>query len=299
MPETTLADVMVKFISAEADVLVCSTIIESGLDIPNANTIVVVDAHRMGLAQLYQLRGRVGRAGQRAYAYFLYNPTRSFTETADKRLDVISELHDLGSGFKLALKDLEIRGAGNLLGTAQHGAIASVGLELYNAMLRQAVESEKGGQVVEVPAGLSLDLPLEHFLPREYVPDEKLRLQVYQDLAAVEDEDGLEAAERNLADRFGKLPTAVRNLIYALRVKLLAQEARLTAIETDGDWLVLRLPADWAGDPRRLEAQFRSILHVRFGKVRLSMGQAGPQWKERLVEVLGEIERLGRVAIAV
>ena len=299
MPETTLADVMVKFINAEADVLVCSTIIESGLDIPNANTIVVVDAHRMGLAQLYQLRGRVGRAGQRAYAYFLYNPTRSFSENADKRLDVISELHDLGSGFKLALKDLEIRGAGNLLGTAQHGAIAAVGLELYNAMLRQAVEAEKSGQVIELPTGLSLDLPIEHFLPREYVPDEKLRLQVYQDLAAVEDEDGLEAAERNLADRFGKPPTAVRNLIYALRVKTLAQLARLSAIETDGEWLVLRLPADWAGDPRRLEAQFRSILHVRFGKVRLSMRQAGPQWKERLVEVLGEIERLGQVAVAV
>ncbi|TME21400.1 MAG: transcription-repair coupling factor, partial [Chloroflexi bacterium] len=120
MPETTLADVMLRFVKGEADVLVCSTIIESGLDIPNANTIVVVDAHRMGLAQLYQLRGRVGRAGQRAYAYFLYNPSRSHTENADKRLDVISELHDLGSGFKLALKDLEIRGAGNLLGTEQH-----------------------------------------------------------------------------------------------------------------------------------------------------------------------------------
>ncbi len=297
MPETTLADVMVKFINREADVLVCSTIIESGLDIPNANTIVVVDAHRMGLAQLYQLRGRVGRAGQRAYAYFLYNPTRSFSENADKRLDVISELHDLGSGFKLALKDLEIRGAGNLLGTAQHGAIAAVGLELYNAMLRQAVESQKSGQVVEIPAGLTLDLPLEHFLPREYVPDEKLRLQVYQDLAAVEDEEGLEAAQKNLADRFGKPPAPVRNLIYALRVKWLARQAGLTAIETDGDSLLLRLPAGWAGDPRRLEAQFRSILQVRFGKVRISMRLAGPQWKERLVDVLGEVERLGRVAV--
>src|SRR5207244_2128864 len=199
MPESTLADVMVKFVKGEADVLVCSTIIESGLDIPNANTIIVVDAHRMGLAQLYQLRGRVGRAGQRAYSYFLYNPTRSFTENADKRLDVIAELHDLGSGFKLALKDLEIRGAGKLPG--------------------------------------------------------------------VEDEDALEKAEANLKDRFGQPPAPVRNLIYALRVKLLARRARLTAIETDGEWLVLRLPADWSGDPHRLENQFRSILHVRFGKV--------------------------------
>ncbi|HEY4844871.1 MAG TPA: transcription-repair coupling factor [Candidatus Dormibacteraeota bacterium] len=299
MPESTLAEVMVKFVTGEADVLVCSTIIESGLDIPNANTIVVVDAHRMGLAQLYQLRGRVGRAGQRAYAYFLYNPLKSHSENADKRLDVISELHDLGSGFKLALKDLEIRGAGNLLGVEQHGAIAAVGLELYNSMLREAVESQKTGQPIEMPAGLTLDLPIEHFLPREYVPDEKLRLQVYHDLAEVEDEEGLAVAERNLVDRFGKLPSPVRNLLYALRVKRLARAAGVAAVETDGDWLVLRLPVGWNGDERRLEAQFRSILYVRFGKVRISLTQAGPQWKERLVDVLGEVERLGRVALAV
>jgi transcription-repair coupling factor (superfamily II helicase) len=224
---------------------------------------------------------------------------RSHSENADKRLDVISELHDLGSGFKLALKDLEIRGAGNLLGVEQHGAIAAVGLELYNSMLRDAVESQKTGTPVEIPAGLTLDLPIEHFLPKEYVPDEKLRLQVYHDLAAVVDEQGLEAAERNLADRFGKPPAPVRNLLYALRVKLLARAAGVAAVETDGDWLVMRLPGGWNGDERRLESQFRSILYVRFGKVRLSMTQAGPQWKERLLEVLGEIERLGRVAVAV
>jgi transcription-repair coupling factor (superfamily II helicase) len=297
MPETTLAEVMLKFVKGEADVLVCSTIIESGLDIPNANTIVVVDAHRMGLAQLYQLRGRVGRAGQRAYAYFLYNPLKSHSENADKRLDVISELHDLGSGFKLALKDLEIRGAGNLLGVEQHGAIAAVGLELYNSMLREAVESQKTGTPVEVPASLTLDLPIEHFLPKEYVPDEKLRLQVYHDLAEVDDEEGLAVAERNLVDRFGKLPSPVRNLLYALRIKLLARAAKVAAIETDGDWLVLRLPVGWNGDERRLEAQFRSFLYVRYGKVRISLTQAGAQWKERLTDVLGEIDRLGRLAV--
>jgi len=299
MPEHALADVMMRFVNGEADVLVCSTIIESGLDIPNANTIVVVDSHRMGLAQLYQLRGRVGRAGQRAYAYFLYNPTRSHTENADKRLDVISELHDLGSGFKLALKDLEIRGAGNLLGVEQHGAIAAVGLELYNTMLRDAVESQKTGAPVEMPAGLSLDLPLEHYLPRQFVADEKLRLQVYHDLAAIDEEQDLEAAERNLTDRFGKPPVPVRNLLYALRVKLLARAAGVSAIETDGDLLVVRLPVGWNGDERRLEAQFRSILYVRFGKVRISLPKAGSQWKDRLLDVLGEIERLGRVAVAV
>jgi transcription-repair coupling factor (superfamily II helicase) len=150
-----------------------------------------------------------------------------------------------------------------------------------------------------MPAGLSLDLPLEHYLPRQYVGDEKLRLQVYHDLAAVNAEEDLEAAERNLTDRFGKPPAPVRNLLYALRVKLLARAAGIAAIETDGDLLVIRLPAGWTGDERRLEAQFRSILYVRFGKVRLALSKAGPQWKERLIDVLGEIERLGRIAVAV
>jgi transcription-repair coupling factor (superfamily II helicase) len=131
------------------------------------------------------------------------------------------------------------------------------------------------------------------------VPDEKLRLQVYQDLAAIEDEDALESAEKNLEDRFGKPPAPVRNLLYALRVKQLARRAGLTAIETDGDWLILRLPPDWSGDERRIENQFRSILHVRFGKIRINLRQAGKEWKERLIDVLGEVERLGKLAVAV
>ncbi len=146
MPEDQLAKVMVEFESAKHDVLVCSTIIESGLDIPNVNTIIVERADRFGLAQLYQLRGRVGRSGRRAYAYFLYDPRRSLTENADKRLDVISGLHELGQGFKIALRDLEIRGAGNLLGTEQHGAIAAVGFEMYLQMLQSAVGKLRTGE---------------------------------------------------------------------------------------------------------------------------------------------------------
>src|SRR5438876_12412478 len=134
-----------------------------------------------------------------------------------------------------------------------------------------------------MPAGLTLDLPVEHFLPREYVPDEKLRLQVYHDLAAVVDEQGLESAERNLADRFGKPPAPVRNLLYALRVKLLARAAGISAVETDGDWLVMRLPAGWNGDERRLESQFRSLLCVRSGMVRTSIVQVGARRMVRLL----------------
>src|SRR4029077_8320751 len=175
MPEDQLAEVMVEFEAGKYDVLVCTTIIESGLDIPNVKTILVERSDRFGLAQLYQLRGRVARPGRRAYAYFLYDPRRSLTEQADKRLDVISGLHELGQGFKIALRDLEIRGAGNLLGTEQHGAIATVGFEMYLQMLQSAVNKLRtGSEEASVSDVLSteemnLDLPLDHFIPRSYI----------------------------------------------------------------------------------------------------------------------------------
>src|SRR6059036_2867404 len=182
MSEDELATVMVDFESGKYDVLVCTTIIESGLDIPNVNTIIVERSDRFGLAQMYQLRGRVGRSGKRAYAYFLFDPSRSLTEAADKRLDVMSGMHELGQGFKIALRDLEIRGAGNLLGVEQHGAIASVGFEMYLQMLQGAVarlrsgaEEERVGDVLSTPE-MTVDLPLDHFVPRSYIRDERLRL---------------------------------------------------------------------------------------------------------------------------
>ncbi|MFI5282025.1 MAG: transcription-repair coupling factor [Candidatus Dormibacterales bacterium] len=207
MDEEELAKIMVDFESAEFDVLVCTTIIESGLDIPNVNTILVERSDRFGLAQLYQLRGRVGRSGRRAYAYFLYDPRRSLTEQADKRLDVISGLHELGQGFKIALRDLEIRGAGNLLGTEQHGAIAAVGFEMYLQMLQSAVARLRTGAEETVvgdvlsTAEMNLDLPLDHFIPRSYIRDEKQRLAAYRQLAAAEEESELESVLRTHADR--------------------------------------------------------------------------------------------------
>src|SRR6202162_5587477 len=226
MGEDDLAHVMVDFESAEFDVLVCTTIIESGLDIPNVNTIIVERSDRFGLAQLYQLRGRVGRSGRRAYAYFLYDARRSLTERADKRLDVISGLHELGQGFKIALRDLEIRGAGNLLGTEQHGAIAAVGFEMYLQMLQSAVAKMRAGSeetaVSDVlsTTEMNLDLPLDHFIPRSYIRDEKLRLGAYRQLAGTEDEQELEAVLRSLEDRYGPGPKQLDHLAYSLRIKL-------------------------------------------------------------------------------
>jgi transcription-repair coupling factor (superfamily II helicase) len=306
MDEHQLADVMTAFIRRDFDVLVCTTIIESGLDIPTANAILVQDADRFGLADLYQLRGRVGRSGARAYAYFLFDPDRSLTETADKRLDVIGEYQELGAGFKLALRDLEIRGAGNLLGREQSGEIAAVGLEMYNQMLRDAVtglraapattSSEAAGIVAvteDRPAVQPLELPLDHFLPHSYVPDERVRLQLYQELAAATDDAQLKTWERRLKDRFGALPGPVENLLYSLRVKLAALDAGLVAVNIDGDTLDLRIAQ---GDPRDLAAIAAGHRHLSTRGTRLRFGwraaqQASGEWQEPLLRILADMAR--------
>jgi transcription-repair coupling factor (superfamily II helicase) len=296
MQEDQLAKVMVDFESAKFDVLVCTTIIESGLDIPNVNTIIVERADRFGLAQLYQLRGRVGRSGRRAYAYFLYDPRRSLTENADKRLDVISGLHELGQGFKIALRDLEIRGAGNLLGTEQHGAIAAVGFEMYLQMLQSAVGKLRTGSEETVvgdvlsTAEMNLDLPLDHFIPRSYIRDEKLRLGAYRQLAATDSEEDLEAVLRSLEDRYGPGPTQLDNLAYSLRVKLRGQRLGLRGVVADGHDIAIRV------DPQRYldvdELARRMAGRIAILPNRLKMRRQGEGWKDDLLRLLSEMTEL-------
>ncbi len=289
MPEGMLAAVMRDFGDGEIDVLLCTTIIESGLDIPNANTIVIDDAHRLGLAQLYQLRGRVGRAGQRAYAYMMYPPARSLTEKADKRLDVIGDLQDLGAGFKLAMRDLEIRGAGNLLGEEQSGEIAAVGLELYNHLLADAVTTLQGKPVLESPAQVTVTLPVAAFLPADYVSDERLRLRCYQELAACVSESELEQRARGLVDRFGPMPAPTSALINSLRVRLLAAAAGALGVETErGRGVVIRLTLDHGLDLQSVAAQFRGMTAT---PSQLHLGDA---WQTTLTPVLRELGRLVR-----
>ncbi|MDQ6847931.1 MAG: transcription-repair coupling factor [Candidatus Dormibacteraeota bacterium] len=297
MPEHSLAEVMREFGEGSIDVLVCTTIIESGLDIPNANTIVINDAHRLGLAQLYQLRGRVGRAGQRAYAYLLYPPDRSLTEKADKRLDVIGELQDLGAGFKLAMHDLEIRGAGNLLGEEQHGEIAAVGLELYNTLLRQAVTVLQGKPIVESPAQVSVSLPVKAFLPVSYVTDERLRLRCYQELAACATESDLERAARGLVDRFGPLPEAAQALVSSLRVRLLAAAAGVVAVESGDGGVRVQLAVDHGVDLAGVVTQWRSQATATATRIVVATTPArrGADWREVLLGVLRELGRLQRI----
>jgi transcription-repair coupling factor (superfamily II helicase) len=257
MPEDDLERVMLAFAQGEYDVLVCSTIIESGLDIPNVNTIVVHQAHRFGLAQLYQLRGRVGRGANRAYAYFLYTRDGALTPAAEERLRTIAEATELGAGFRIAMRDLEIRGAGNLLGAEQHGHIAAVGFDLYCRLLGESVESlrtlraDRDGAPAVVDGverlapssaapGARVSLPLAAYLPADYVPDEAQRLRLYQRLAGVVTYDELGAFFDELVDRYGPLPEAADNLLYLVRLRLAAGEAGIREIDADDVRITLR-----------------------------------------------------------
>jgi transcription-repair coupling factor (superfamily II helicase) len=258
------------------------------------NTLVVDRAERFGLSQLYQLRGRVGRSGKRAYAYFMYDPKRSLTEAADRRLDVMSGLHELGQGFKIALRDLEIRGAGNLLGTEQHGAIAAVGFEMYLQMLQQAVARlRQGGDEEEAAAGvlqtpeLQLDLPLDHFVPRSFIRDERLRLSAYRELAAADDEAELDRVLRSLRDRYGRPPKQLDNLVYSLRVKLLSQRLGLRSVQGEGHDIVVRVDPDRLLDVSTLEQEFSGRLRVRPN--RLLLRRQGEGWRTELLRLLEAI----------
>jgi transcription-repair coupling factor (superfamily II helicase) len=296
MSEDELATVMVDFEAGKFDVLVCTTIIESGLDIPNVNTIVVERSDRFGLAQLYQLRGRVGRSGRRAYAYFLYDPRRSLTEEADKRLDVISGLHELGQGFKIALRDLEIRGAGNLLGTEQHGAIAAVGFEMYLQMLQGAVNKLRAGSeetaVADVlsTAEMNLDLPLDHFIPRSYIRDEKLRLGAYRQLAGAEDEEELDSMLHSLKDRYGTAPAQLDNLAYSLRVKLRGRRMGLRGVIAEGHDIVIRVDPERYLDVEELSRRMAGRISV--APNRIKMRRKGEGWQADLLTLLDEMSAL-------
>jgi transcription-repair coupling factor (superfamily II helicase) len=219
MDEGSLEQVVLDFWEGKYDVLVCTTIIESGIDMPTVNTLVVDRADLLGLGQLHQLRGRVGRSGQRAYAYLFHPIDRSLTEEAYERLKTIGETTELGSGFKIAMRDLEIRGAGNLLGTGQSGHIAAVGYDLYCQMVTEAV-AELKGEEVRPPAEVKLELPLDAFLPPTYVAREDLRLEAYRRLAAVSTVDEVEDIRREWTDRYGPVPAEADALLRVARLRV-------------------------------------------------------------------------------
>jgi transcription-repair coupling factor (superfamily II helicase) len=244
MPEGVLERVMLTFAEGEADVLVCTTIIESGLDIPNANTIIIDRADTLGLAQLYQLRGRVGRSSRRAYAYLLYRRRERMSEEARKRLQAIFNASELGAGFQIALSDLEIRGAGNILGGEQSGFMAAVGFDLYSRLLAEAVEERKAEHdhrppVLPTPQAV-VDLPIEAHLPNDYVPEEAQKLELYRRLARARSAGDLAAFREEVIDRFGPMPAPVLRLVEVAELRLAAEGAGVSSISREEGQLVVR-----------------------------------------------------------
>jgi transcription-repair coupling factor (superfamily II helicase) len=326
MHEDILERVMLDFTDGKADVLVCTTIIESGLDIPNVNTIIINNADKFGLAQLYQLRGRVGRGAARAYAYLLYEKHRALSEVAQKRLQTIFEATELGAGFQIALRDLEIRGAGNLLGAEQSGQIGAVGFDLYVKLLADAVEGLKALARGEPPPPpklqppIIIDLPLPAFIPESYVGDINVRLALYQRMASADGAqpppavdgaqtpppvDGAHAPspappweelERELTDRFGPPPSPVRNLLYVVRLRTLARRAGVQSVAREegpgGRPIVSIRSADGADFRARMPLSERSALErtgavaVGHAQVRIDLEVAGEAWRDILLDVL-------------
>jgi len=232
MGEAELEKSMLDFIDKKYDVLLATTIIENGLDIPNVNTIIINRADRYGLSQLYQLRGRVGRAKQRAYALFTVPPDRVLTPTAERRLKVLQQLDTLGAGFQLASHDLDIRGAGNLLGEEQSGHIKEVGYELYQQMLEEAVAEMKGGEAAADQTWspqITVGMPV--MIPETYVPDLQLRLGLYKRLADLDDPDAIRAFAAELIDRFGTLPEEVEHLLQIVTIKALSRRANVEKVD--------------------------------------------------------------------
>jgi transcription-repair coupling factor (superfamily II helicase) len=295
MPEHELEQVMLDFVRGRIDVLACTTIIESGLDIPNVNTIMINQADKLGLAQLYQLRGRVGRGAHLAYAYLLYDRKGRLTETAQRRLQTIFEATELGAGFQIALRDLEIRGAGNLLGAEQSGHMAAVGFELYCQMLAEAVERLRAVKEGQPPPParegpeVTIDLPLSAHLPESYVPDLNLRLALYQRMAQMEDVAQVEELAQELRDRFQAPPPLARNLLYVVRLRVLAMQAGVESISSEDGQIVLRLKEGRLLPAEALLGRLPEGAHVGRTQLRLERRRLGPAWPQVLQRVLEEL----------
>ncbi|HUG56147.1 MAG TPA: transcription-repair coupling factor [Candidatus Limnocylindrales bacterium] len=289
MDERALERVMVEFADAEHDVLVCTTIIESGLDIPSVNTIVIDRAATLGLAQLYQLRGRVGRSPEKAYAYLMYTREAALSEQARKRLQAVFEASELGAGFKIAMHDLEIRGAGNILGAEQHGHVAAVGFELYTQLLEEAVQELRGAPRPAAPLEIVVDLALSTAIPDDYVPSRQRKLETYRRIAELRSLDDLQELRAELRDRYGPPPDPVRNLLYGVEVKLRAARIGATEVRARGPELRVVLGADISESQRA--ALRRAFPKAQAGQrqIRVSILEVRGDWRDALTALLDRL----------
>ena len=291
MPEDQLERVMLDFSSGEFNVLVSTTIIENGLDISNANTIIVNNAAYFGLGQLYQLRGRVGRGTHQAYAYFLYNQDTKLTPIAEKRLRAIFEATELGAGFRIAMKDLELRGAGNLLGAEQSGFVNAVGFDLYTRLLADAISEIQGerAQIPPRPSPVTIEIPVEAYIPDDYINDRALKMNFYQRLANLEQPEQVESMIAELADRFGTLPDPVAHLLGLVELKTEAGAFGFESIVARDNEVVLKLKRTVAPDRVALYRRFRNSAVVHLGEIRIPRRQFSSEtidWLAELRELL-------------
>jgi len=282
MSSHELEDIMHRFIHLGSQVLVATTIIENGIDIPNVNTIVIDRADMYGISQLYQLRGRVGRSNRIAYAYLLYPGERPLTELAMKRLQIISDYTELGSGFKIALKDLEVRGAGNLLGREQHGDILSVGFDMYLRILDEAV-AELSEEKAEKPPEVYLELDYSGYIPDSYITEPVEKMEVYKKIASVTTQEELDQVHLELQDRFGPLPEAVHSLLSLAEIRIICRDLSIAALRERGGTVeiefakvsvvsaekVVRLIQESAGNVK-LSPQRPNVLLLKSEKIGLS-----------------------------
>ncbi|MCW5846038.1 MAG: transcription-repair coupling factor [Anaerolineae bacterium] len=299
MSERQLEKIMIDFAEGKVDILLSTTIIESGLDFPNANTLIVDRAEQFGLSQLYQLRGRVGRATRRAYAYFFHAPWRSLTPDAQARLETIAEHTQLGSGYYIAVRDMEIRGAGDFLGGEQSGHISTVGFDMYTRLLTKAVKRRKAemrGELVpaELPDNVLIDLPLATYIPTDYVADTQLRLRLYRRMATLDTLAEIDQMAAELADRFGPIPDPLHNLLYQIRIKALAQMAAVNAVVTEAGQIRIRLDELGGMDRFHLQRYLGESVRVSKSAVWLKKDRGTHEWQVELVQVLEKLRLFER-----
>lgn len=289
MNETELENIMFQFVNGEYDVLVCTTIIESGLDMPNVNTIIVEDADRMGLAQLYQLRGRVGRSSKLAYAYITYKKDKVLSEIAEKRLQAIKEFTEFGSGFKIAMRDLQIRGAGNLLGPQQHGHIDSVGYDMYCRLLAEAVNELRGMPATEEEVEISIDINVSAYIDNDYISDENQKIDMYKKIASINDEQDVLDAEDELMDRYGEIPQPVSDLLKIAYIKSLSKACGFSSIQEKNDVVIFQYAENgninFEGLGRLMDKYRRKLLFTASSRPYITFKTAGASRGE-LLEII-------------
>ena len=307
MEESRLEEAMLSFSEGEINVLVCTTIIESGLDIPNANTLIIDRADRFGLSQLYQLRGRIGRSSSRAYSYLLVPKGKRITPGAEKRLQAILEASELGSGFRIAMRDLEIRGAGNILGAEQSGHIHAIGFELYTKLLNQAVQdlraerAEEAAPESEAKSDLRVDLPLSAHIPQDYIGHLPIRLNVYQRLMDLRSHEQIEDMREELRDRFGPLPRDVDNLLYLVSLKIMARQMGVQSIASSDTDITVTLKDSVGGARLIMERSLGGWASVGNRQIKLNRRLMGSKWRAVLDLTLQRLkefqERFSRLPV--